>query len=33
MALRDNRPQTPTQRLDCGRLRQCDRSQQYFIDT
>jgi hypothetical protein len=32
-ALRGNSPQTPTQRLDCGELRQCHRSQQYFIYT
>jgi hypothetical protein len=30
-ALRDNPSQNPTQRLDGAGLRQCKRSQQYFI--
>jgi hypothetical protein len=32
-ALRGNPSQTPPARLDCEGLRQCHRSQQYFIDT
>jgi hypothetical protein len=32
-ALRGNSPQTPTQRLDCGELRQCHRLQPFFTYT
>jgi hypothetical protein len=32
-ALRGNPSQTPTQRLDCEGLRQCNRSRSFFIDT